>query len=112
MSRQLGVTDEKLAALHEYDEVAVFAEVEKLVLRYATAMTKTPVDVHDADFDALRVYFNDKQLVELTSCIAWENHRARFDHAFGLEAENFAEGSACALPVTASQQNRAQTFET
>jgi hypothetical protein len=37
--------------------------------------------------------------VELTACIAWENYRARFDHAFGVESENFSEGSFCALPV-------------
>ena len=27
-----------------------------------------------------------------------ENCRARFDHAFGIEAENFSEGTFCALP--------------
>ncbi len=42
-------------------------------------------------------------LVELTSAIAWENYRARFDHAFGIEAENFTEGAVCALPVRAGE---------
>ena len=38
-------------------------------------------------------------MVELTSAIAWENYRARFDHAFGVEAEGFSGGAVCAVPV-------------
>ena len=69
------------------------------MLEYADAMTQTPVVVSDALFARLREMFSDVQLVELTSAIAWENYRARFDHAFGIEAENFSEGTYCALPV-------------
>lgn len=64
-------------------------------------MTRTPVEVSDALFDRLRKHFNEPQLVELTSGIAWENYRARYDHAFGIEGENFSEGAVCALPVHA-----------
>ena len=76
-----------------------FSELEKLVLEYADGMTQTPVEVSDALFARLREKFREAELVELTSAIAWENYRARFDHAFGIEAENFAEGAVCALPV-------------
>ena len=69
------------------------------MLEYADAMTRTPVEVRDAVFARLRERFSEAQLVELTSAIAWENYRARFDHAFGIEAENFTEGDVCALPV-------------
>lgn len=69
------------------------------MLEYADAMTQTPVVVPDALFARLREKFTAAQLVELTSGIAWENYRARFDHAFGIEAENFSEGAVCAVPV-------------
>lgn len=69
------------------------------MLEYADAMTQTPVEVSDALFARLRERFNEAQLVELTSAIAWENYRARFDHAFGIEGENFSEGTVCAMPV-------------
>ena len=62
-------------------------------------MTKTPVEVQDALFAKLREKFNEAQMVELTATLAWENYRARFDHAFGVEAEGFTKGSYCALPV-------------
>jgi 4-carboxymuconolactone decarboxylase len=75
--------------------------VERLVLVYADAMSQTPVEVSDALFARLRERFSEAQLVELTSAIAWENYRARFDHAFGIEGENFTEGAVCAMPVRA-----------
>lgn len=69
------------------------------MLEYADAMTQTPVEVSNALFARLREKFDEAQLVELTSAIAWENYRARFDHAFGIEGENFSEGTVCAMPV-------------
>jgi alkylhydroperoxidase family enzyme len=80
---------------------ALFSEAEKLVLECADAMTQTPVEVSETVFAKLREKFAEAQLVELIATIAWENYRARFDHAFGVEAEGFSKGSYCALPVKA-----------
>lgn len=80
----------------------LFTETERLVLEFADAMTETPVEVADALFAKLREKFSDVQLVELTATLAWENYRARFDHALGIESQGFAEGSFCALPVRAA----------
>jgi len=85
--------------LHDYANSNLFTETEKLILQYADAMTSTPVEVPDTMFASLRERFNDAQLVELTANIAWENYRARFNHAFGIEAEGFSEGAVCALPA-------------
>jgi alkylhydroperoxidase family enzyme len=82
-----------------FETSAAFDELEKLVLRYADAMSKTPVEVPDELFAQLRRRLDERQMVELTSSIAWENYRARFDHAFGIEAEGFSEGAACAIPI-------------
>ncbi len=73
-----------------------------MVLSYADAMTQLPVEVPDPLFARLRERFSAAELVELTSAIAWENYRARFDHALGIEAENFSEGAVCALPAPRS----------
>lgn len=86
-----------------YARSALFSDLEKAVLEYADAMTHTPVEVPDALFQRLREQFSEAQMVELTATIAWENYRARFDHAFGIEAEGFSEGAYCALPVAAGQ---------
>lgn len=83
----------------EYGSSALFSEMDKLVLEYADAMTQSPVEVPETLFTKLRETFAEAQLVELTATLAWENYRARFDHAFGVEAEGFSEGSYCAVPV-------------
>ena len=85
-------------ALPDFEDSNQFDEKEKLVMRYAAAMTNTPVEVSDELFDALRQVFNEPQLVELTSAIAWENYRSRFNHAFEIESEGFYKGALCLLP--------------
>jgi alkylhydroperoxidase family enzyme len=99
VGRRLGLTEQQLLDLADFETSPAFNELEKLVLRYAVAMTRTPVEVPDELFAALRQHFDPRQMVELTSAIAWENYRARYDHAFGIEAEGFSAGAVCAVPV-------------
>jgi 4-carboxymuconolactone decarboxylase len=99
VGRANGISAEQIANLNNYRTDFNFSELERLVLTFADAMTRTPVEVSNALFTRLRERFTEAELVELTSAIAWENYRARFDHAFGIEGENFTEGAVCALPV-------------
>lgn len=105
VGRQRGLTDEKLKALTDFENASALSDLERLVLRYAVAMTETPVEVPDDLFNALEQKFSSKQLVELTSCIAWENYRARFDHAFGMEAEGFSDADYCPIPVVGTTRH-------
>ncbi len=98
MGRAQGVSEAQLRELPAYDSSAAFSDLEKRVLDYAVAMTETPVEVPDALFAQLRQHFSEAQMVELTAAIAWENYRARFDHAFGIEAQDFSAGAYCPLP--------------
>ena len=98
VGRAAGVTDAQLRALTEYRKSSRFSELERLVLDYAVAMTATPVDVSERLFGELRGHFNDEQMIELTATIAWENYRARFDHALGIEAQGFSEGAYSVPP--------------
>jgi alkylhydroperoxidase family enzyme len=93
------MTEQQLRDLSTFETSVAFTELEKLVLRYTAAMTQTPVHVPDDLFAQLQKHFGPRQLVELTSAIAWENYRARFDHAFEIEPEGFTEGAVCAAPV-------------
>jgi AhpD family alkylhydroperoxidase len=98
VARKAGVTAEQLADLPRYRESDHFDETEKLVLDYAVGMTSTPAHVSDELFEALRARFSEEQLVELTSAIAIENYRARFNWAFGIGSQGFTAGGACAVP--------------
>ncbi len=76
----------------------MFSALDKRVLDLVVAMTRTPVDVSDALIEDLRKHYDEKQLVELTAAIAWENFRARFNHAMGIESAELNEGAFCPLP--------------
>src|SRR5262249_49046397 len=99
VSRRKGISEQQLAALATFEESPAFSELEKRVLRYAEALTRTPADVPEELFNSLREHFNPHQMVELTAAIAWENFRARFNRGFGIEAEGFAGGAACSVHV-------------
>jgi len=81
-----------------FNESQAFTPAEKLVLRLAAALTRTPAEVDDELFAALRGEFGEPQLTELVTGIAWENYRSRFNRAFGVLAEGFSQGSFCPLP--------------
>src|SRR5215207_333350 len=99
IARRWGLSDEQLLALPRYRESPLFDEVEKLVLDYAVGMSRTPVEVPDDLFAALREHFDEAQLVELTHLIALENLRGRFNLALGVGAAGFSEGLVCAVPA-------------
>jgi hypothetical protein len=56
--------------------------------------------------EQLAAHFDEAQLVELTSAIALENYRARFNWAFGLESQGFSEGAYCVAPEVRRQVER------
>jgi len=98
MARRAGLSDEQLLALPRYRDSQLFSDLDKLVLDYAVGMSRTPVEVSDELFSALREHFDDAQLVELTSVIALENLRGRFNLALGIGSAGFSEGMVCAIP--------------
>ncbi len=63
--------------------------MEKLVLAYTDALTETPVSVDDSMRADLAQHFSDKQIVELTHSIAWENARARFNRGFDIQPDGY-----------------------
>jgi alkylhydroperoxidase family enzyme len=100
ISLEAGVTEQQLLALPHYSESDEFTALERLVLDYATAMSRTPTSVTDELFAAMREHFDERQLVELTNVIALENMRARFNSAFDMTPAGFSEGMVCAMPET------------
>ncbi len=87
-------------ALDRYENDTAFAERERICLRYADGMAQTPVNVSETLFADLKSEFSETQIIELTSVIAWENYRARFNHALGVTSDGFSEGAFCPLPLS------------
>lgn len=102
LAHDSGVPAEDLQELSRWRQSARFDDLNRLVLEYAEAMTRTPVDVPDRLFEELRGHFDERQMVELTMAIGAENLYARTNWAFGLEGEGFSDGMYCVTPDGAS----------
>jgi alkylhydroperoxidase family enzyme len=101
VGRAEGISQQQLADLVGFEESPAFSQLEKRVLRYTEALTRTPANVSEELFQSLREHFTARQMVELTSAIAWENFRARFNRGFGIESEGFSKGTTCPIHVAA-----------
>src|SRR5579862_845516 len=104
MGRELGVTEEQMRDLSAYRESPAFSPIERLVLDLAVAMADTPVEVPMELRARLRQNFSEAQLVELVATIAWENYRARFNRAFGIQAAGYTAGAFCVVSETRRQR--------
>jgi alkylhydroperoxidase family enzyme len=96
------VTEAQLHDLSQFESSPNFNGTEKLVLRLTTALTRIPSDVSEELYAALRQSFSERQLVELTAVITWENARARFNRVYAIPAEGFSHGAFCPLPEHSS----------
>ena len=98
------MTEEQLRSLHAYRESPAFSPLERLVLEYAEEMCQVPVVIPDELFARLREHFDEEQIVELTTAIAIENFRARFNDALGITPAGFSSGEYCAVPDAVAAQ--------
>jgi alkylhydroperoxidase family enzyme len=95
--RNSGFSDQELLALPRYRDSDLFTAREKLALDYAVAVMRTPVDVTDELFAAMKAQFSERQLVEITALLTVVNID-RFNAAFGIGSAGFSQGMVCVPP--------------
>jgi AhpD family alkylhydroperoxidase len=98
MAHGHGVSEAKLRALPFHESSDAFTPLERSVLDYTVQMTATPSRPDPALVRALERDLGVAGVVEITAAIAWENFRARFNHAVGAKEEGYSEGMVCLLP--------------
>ena len=95
-------SDEKVQALSDWRNASIFDDKERAVLAYTEAMTGLD-GVNDEQFNALRAWFDDDALVELTGLIAFQNMSAKFNSALNVPAQGF-----CQLPIQPEHSGEAE----
>ncbi|MBI4907975.1 MAG: carboxymuconolactone decarboxylase family protein [Acidobacteria bacterium] len=90
MGRRANLTQDQILDVLQYETSGAYSPAERAVLRMAEKMTLTPAATENVFHQELRAHFTDRQIVELAATIAWENYRARFNHALGIESAGFA----------------------
>ncbi len=88
---------DKLMALSEWRNSALFSDSERLALAYAEAMTSTPPLVDDAMRTELTNSFSPQALTELTALIGLQNLSARFNSAMAIPSQGL-----CKMPEKTS----------
>lgn len=82
-----GMSQAALDALADWEPSGLFSDRERAVLAYTDAMTRQ-VQVPDAVFDAVKPFFEPRQLVELTATIATYNMVSRFLEALQIHSHD------------------------
>jgi 4-carboxymuconolactone decarboxylase len=97
-ARHVGVSEEKIAALHDGPDAPVFTDDERKILRYVDQVVLN-VKAGDSTFAAVAELLSHRQLVELTLLIGFYTMVSRFLENFEVELED------AALPIVTPAEN-------
>ncbi len=86
IGRRAGITDEEIAALDSYETAGGFSDDDRLVLRYTDAVTLLREDA-PSRAQEVKARLGERQLVELTFCIANWNLMAHLLQPLQIELE-------------------------
>ncbi|CAM3565644.1 carboxymuconolactone decarboxylase family protein [Smaragdicoccus niigatensis] len=98
-----GMTEQQILDLPRYRDSDAYSDVEKLVISFAEAITRTPAINIEEIRDELLTHFTKGQVAELAAAIVWENQRARLNQALGVRPTGMAEGMVCMIPERPAQ---------
>lgn len=86
ISRQIGMPEEKIQAIHEGPDAAAFSEIEKRVMRYTDDVVLN-VRAGDETFQPLCELLSYQELQELTITIGYYMMVSRFLETFDVDIE-------------------------
>ncbi len=86
-SSELGVSDDKLAAIWTFETSELFTPAEKAALRVALHAGQSPSGVSDAMFGELREHFDDGQQLEIVAVISLFGFLNRWNATLATELE-------------------------
>jgi alkylhydroperoxidase family enzyme len=89
--RELGVDEERIAAIPHWPAATCFSDVERLVLAYADCLVYDHGRVPDGLFDALRAHLGDEEILELTYITALYLQHAVMSRALRTEFDDVDE---------------------
>ena len=105
-AHQHGASHDKVTAVFEFESSPLFTDRERAALRLAWHGALQPNQVSDADFEALRRHFNDKEIVELVSVISLFGFLNRWSDTMGSELEATPKEFADTLELSAHRMSK------
>ncbi len=87
LSSIYNVPDEKIAAIWEFETTDLFNDGERAAIGLAIKAGLSPNDAAEADFDRLKVHFDEGQIVELVASIALFGYLNRWNDTMATQIE-------------------------
>jgi AhpD family alkylhydroperoxidase len=84
-----GGSAERLKELQDFEKSLMFTKKEKIALKYADLITRSPKKIDDLLFRELKDHFSDDAIVELTALIAFQNMSSKFNTALDISSPGF-----------------------
>ena len=92
--KKYNITDDELEGLRgkrDIESIMSFTEKEKVALKYAYALSKTPIVLKQKQLDDLRRLFSEKEIVAIAALSAKVNYWARLFEALRINPAGFSE---------------------
>jgi uncharacterized peroxidase-related enzyme len=83
-------SDEKIAALWDFENSDVFNDAERAAIRLALKAGAVPNEASAADFDELKKHYTDEQIVEIVASIALFGYLNRWNDTMATTLEPLA----------------------
>ncbi len=83
-------SDEKIQAVWEFQTSELFSDAERAALTLAYKSALVPNEAGEADFDEVKKYFDDDQIVEIVAAISLFGYLNRWNDTMATELEEHA----------------------
>jgi uncharacterized peroxidase-related enzyme len=90
----MGLSAEKEDQLWNYETSDLFTEAERAALRLAQSAVQTPNAVTDEDFDNLKQFYDEEEIVELLSVIGVFGFYNRVNDTLATQLESYPKSIA------------------
>lgn len=94
LSSIYAASDEKIAAVWEFEASALFTDAERAALRLALRSASVPNEVTQTDFDELARHFDAGEIVEIVATIALFGYLNRWNDTMATDLEARPRGVA------------------
>ena len=85
MARQIGFTEQEIAALDRVAESVAFDPALRTALLYAEAMTRDAHGVDEKLFAEMKRHYSDSEIVEISCVVGLANYWNRFTTALRVD---------------------------
>ena len=86
-ARERGVPDEKIAEIWNFERSDLYDEAERVALRFARDASLVPNEVTPEHFEALRVHWDDGQIVEMLAVVGLFGFLNRWNDTMATQIE-------------------------